>query len=315
MIFCLLTGYAVHSPLCRETEVYVVIGKSTPKYLLSWKLIQLACHSPVFNKLSRMIIKSQIHNCVQAALASSSSHLAVLVTVNYLKFPSLWEHQVGSSGVTRERQSEWFPWNICLYALPVQNAWLRSSGWMLIFRKHRSIWLRDIEQGYFLSVLGYQRKQHACRFPWEGVTLVGTGVQGVVPCAPIAAVHGDVWAVAWAGLPHWVHPEELGPPASGVHGNLLPTPMFSNTFFGPLFNLLLNKCVYIYIYSDVFSFSCQLQTFIGVWGAEGVPVVPSFLLVQGAVPYCSNSQLPWRLGGCSLVGGWRRQQLCPVMGL
>lgn len=60
VIFCLLTGYAVHSPICRETEVYLVIGKSTPKYLLSWKLIQLVCHSPVFNKLSRMIIKSQI---------------------------------------------------------------------------------------------------------------------------------------------------------------------------------------------------------------------------------------------------------------
>lgn len=45
VIFCLLTGCAVHSPLCRQTEVYLVIGKSSPKYLLSWQFIWLACHA------------------------------------------------------------------------------------------------------------------------------------------------------------------------------------------------------------------------------------------------------------------------------
>lgn len=38
----------------------------------------------------------------------------------------------------------------------------------------------------------YQRKQHVRNFSWEGATLVGTAVQGAVPCAPTAAVHGDV---------------------------------------------------------------------------------------------------------------------------
>lgn len=43
-------------------------------------------------------MKSQI--TVQAALASSSSHLAVSVTLNSLQLLSLREHQAGSSGVT-----------------------------------------------------------------------------------------------------------------------------------------------------------------------------------------------------------------------
>lgn len=183
---------------------------------------------------------------------------------------------------------------------------------MQIFRKPRSIGLRDIEPGHFLSALGHQRKQHVHNSPWEGATLVGTGVQGAVPCVPTAAARRDVRAAAWAGLPRQVHPEELGSPAAGRYGTLRPTLMFSKTsFFGPSFPLKKKKKKrMVFLFLSVANISGSLH--VGSRGSTGLCLPSSSCLSRVrlliAAPGCPGdweTALHWWEGGDG-------RQLCPV---